>query len=129
MSLVGRGGNFAPIEIDSERDIALVGKFRCLLLDPIVQSPPFVNHDDRGEWAFALGSVENSLHGFVATLVRDGFAIGGEGGHGKRKCGDSDNKEFHGEPLPQMWRILLPKSAWTYKGSSMYSAPAMGFLQ
>jgi hypothetical protein len=39
---IRRGGDFAAIEIDAERDVALLGELRGLLFHPVVQSPPFV---------------------------------------------------------------------------------------
>jgi hypothetical protein len=70
--------HFAAIEIDRQGDISLVGKFAGLFFHPVVQSPVFVNHDERGKWPFANGSVENSVDGFLAGFVGDGFAIGCE---------------------------------------------------
>ena len=81
---VGSGRNFAAIEIDGERDVSLVGEFRSLVFHPIVQTPPFVDDDQRGERAFSCGRVENTLHGFVAAFVGDGLAVGGEGGGGEQ---------------------------------------------
>jgi hypothetical protein len=43
-----------------------------------------MNHDDCGKWAFAGGRVQNTLHGFIAAFVGDGFAVGGE--RSRREC-------------------------------------------
>src|ERR1700733_12963138 len=77
---VGRGGDLAAIEINRKRFIALVGEFGGLVFHPVVQSPPFVDDDQRRKRALAGRSVEHALHGFVAAFVGDGFAVGGEGG-------------------------------------------------
>lgn len=81
---VGRGGHRAAIamKIDGERDIALVCQLRGSLFHPIVEPSEFVNDYHPGEWTFAARWVENALHCFVAALVRDGLAVGGEGGSG-----------------------------------------------
>ena len=91
---VGSGRDLAAIEIDGERDIALISELRRLVLHPVVQSPPFVNDDQRRERAFACGRVKNSLHSFVAAFVGDGLALGGEGGGGEQMMNCEQEQVF-----------------------------------
>jgi len=75
---IGRGCDCAAIPIDGQRQAALVCEAHSLILHPIIQAPPFVNHDQRGVGAcFGRGCVENALDGLVAALVGHGLAVGG----------------------------------------------------
>jgi hypothetical protein len=65
--------DLAAKQINRQGDIALLGKFRRLLLDPMVEPPIFVDHDERGKPAFARECKKNSLYGFVAALIADLF--------------------------------------------------------
>ena len=38
--------HLAAVQIDSKGDVAMGGKIGGLLLHPVIQSPPFVDHDD-----------------------------------------------------------------------------------
>jgi len=85
MGFVGGSGNFSPIEINRQRRVTSVGQLRGLLLDPIIQSPIFVDDQQRRKRAFTLGSVQDPLHGFIAALVGNSLAAGGESGDGHAK--------------------------------------------
>ena len=100
VSHVGSSRDFAAIEIDGERDVSLVSEFRSLIFHPVVQSPPFVDDDQRGERAFSCGRVKNTLHGFVAAFVGDGLAVGSEGGGGEQ------NDEWRAREVFS-WRVPL----------------------
>ena len=93
---VGRRGDFAAIQIDRQRDVALVRQLRGLVLHPIVKPPPFVNDDQRRKWSFAGRRVEDSLHSFVAAFVGDGLAVGGEGQDGKQDNEHQQADSLHG---------------------------------
>src|ERR1019366_7076882 len=86
VSLLGRGSDLAAIEINGKSHVALVGEFRCLLFHPVAQAPPFMDDHDPRKGPFALGSVENSLHGFVPAFVGNLFGGGGKRGDGEEKC-------------------------------------------
>src|SRR5262249_10356228 len=67
-------------------------------LDPIIQAPPFVDDNERREWAFARGRIEHGLHGFVAALVGNGLR-GSEYRQGAEEK-EQDQSNFHGWPPP-----------------------------
>lgn len=77
-------GDFATVEINRERDVALAGEKRCLLFDPVVQSPPFMNDNDCGMDSGRGRKVQQSVDGFVSAGKRD-------------ICGLSDGGNWHGE--------------------------------
>src|SRR6266404_5882817 len=84
MGLFGSSSDFAAIKIEGQRGIALIGEFRGLLFDPIVESPELVDHDDTGERSYAFGSVEDCFYCVVATLVGNVFGGGCQCGLGKQ---------------------------------------------
>ena len=82
MSLVASGRDLATIKVNRQRKVALVGELARLFFDPIVQSPPFMDHDDRGKRPFAFGRVEDGFNRVAITLKGDVFGGGGE----QRNC-------------------------------------------
>ena len=48
MGHIGIGSDLAAVEINGEGDVAFVGEALGLLLDPVVDAPPFLNDDDGG---------------------------------------------------------------------------------
>src|SRR5208282_272645 len=93
-------GDLAAIQIDRQRDVSLAGKLLGLLLHPVVQSPPLVNHDQRRKRPFAGGSVQNSTDGLVTRLVGNGLANGGESRHGKtERQNQRQEKTLHAPTL------------------------------
>lgn len=76
--------HLAAIEVDGESNLALIRKLGCLFLHPVVQSPIFMNQDDRGEWTVSRWGLEKALDGFIVALVGDSFTVGcsGDGGEG-----------------------------------------------
>src|SRR5208283_1870610 len=79
VSLVRSSCYFAAVEVDGECDISLVSQLRGLFLYPVVESPVLVDHDQRGERAFALRRVQQSVHRLGAALVGNGLAVSREG--------------------------------------------------
>ena len=49
-----------------------------------------MDHDERGKRAFARRRVENALNGFIAALVGDGLAVGGEASEAANKNGQRE---------------------------------------
>jgi len=89
-------GDLAAIQIDRQRDVALAGELFGLLLHPVVQSPPLVDHDERWKRPFAGRSVENSVDGVVAGFVGNSLAIDGEGRKRQReRQNQREEKTFH----------------------------------
>ena len=74
----------AAIKINRKRSVSLAGKFGCLFFHPIIETPPFVNHDDGWKGTVAGRCVEDALHSLVAALIRNSFAVGGEGDGSER---------------------------------------------
>jgi len=129
MGFVGGSGNFSPIEINRQRRVTSVGQLRGLLLDPIIQSPIFVDDQQRRKRAFTLGSVQDPLHGFIAALVGNSLAAGGESGDGQCKK-KYQARKFHGEFLVTLRtdpRAVARAIALSFhNASSMYNAPSIG---
>ena len=94
-------GDLAAIETDGQRDISLAGEFRRLLFHPVAEPPPFVNDDDRGKGAVSPGSVENTLHRFIAALIGNRPAVGGERTEDSphHQCTNATRKAFMESPL------------------------------
>src|SRR5579862_2134264 len=78
--LVRSGGDLAPIEVDGQGFITLIGELRSLLLNPVVQSPPFMDDDQGWKRTVAGRGVENGLDSLLAAFVGDRLAVGSEGG-------------------------------------------------
>jgi len=91
---VRRGSDLAAIKVHGERDIALVGEFGGLLFYPVIQSPPFVDHDEGRERALSGRCVQHAGHGIVAGFVGDRFTVGGQGGEGNEEK-QREQKSFH----------------------------------
>ena len=51
MSFRGIRSGLAAVQINGQNQITLFGQLFGLLLDPIVQSPPFVDNNQSGIWA------------------------------------------------------------------------------
>ena len=114
---------FAAIEIDGQRHVALVGQLRGLLFHPVVQSPPFVNDDERGKRAFARGRVENALARFRRRFCRRRLAFGGEGGNAGQQQDSKRCKRIFFMALSSCRligrRIFLREGRRNYNCSSM----------
>jgi hypothetical protein len=95
VSHVGSGGDLAAIEIDRQGHVTLVGQLRGLFFHPVIEAPPFVNHNECGERPFARRRVEHALHGFVAAFVGDSLAVGGECGNCEEDGEDQQSGFFH----------------------------------
>ena len=98
MRLLRCGRDLSTIQIDGQRRITLVRQLRCLLFDPVVEPPPFVDHDNSGERPLACRRVKHRLDGFIATLIGDAFAVCGESGNGKQNRKQQNHCPSHHEP-------------------------------
>src|SRR6185437_4504574 len=87
VGLFRRGGDSSTIQINGQRHVAFIGKFGSLLLDQVIQSPPFVDGHKRRKRAVAGGREKVAVYGFISAAVGNFF--GGCGECGKReKDGD-----------------------------------------
>src|SRR5581483_9917804 len=65
---------FPAIQINRERDVALVSQLRRLFLHPIIQAPPLMNDDESRERPLARWRVQHAGDGFVAALYETDLA-------------------------------------------------------
>lgn len=81
-------GGFAAIEIDGERYVSLAGEIGGLLLDPVIQSPPFMDDDDGGMRAGSGGRIEERVRGLISAGEGDlrGLRGGEERRSGEQKA-------------------------------------------
>jgi hypothetical protein len=73
MCFVTSCGDLSTIKINCQYQISLVRQLARLFFDPVVQSPPLVNDDDRRERAFAFGHVSDGLDRVAVALEADIF--------------------------------------------------------
>ena len=60
-------GHFSAIEIHRQRHVTLGGIAGCLLLDPVVQSPPLMHHNQPRVRPRRLGQIQNPLRHALAA--------------------------------------------------------------
>ena len=116
VSLGGVRGAFPAIEVDGQRHVALVSEPLRLLLHPVVQSPPLVDHNDSRMASGRAGQSEVTGDRFVAALVADGFALWRR--RQKRadqpdKCyrrNQNDESRSHNAPPEGMGPALYPRA-------------------
>lgn len=69
------GGYFAAIKIDGEGNVALGGKIGCLLFDPVVESPPFMDDNQRRVWSGGGWRIKKTLDRLVTAGKGNGRGL------------------------------------------------------
>src|SRR4029077_15451418 len=78
-------GDFSAIEIGRESYVAFFRVALCLILDPVVQPPPFLNDDEAGMFSFRLWLDEISAAFPGKRVERDGGSFCEDSGGEKRE--------------------------------------------
>jgi hypothetical protein len=69
-------GHLPAVEVHGQSHIALRREFFRLLFHPVIQAPPFMDHDDGSVRAGRIGKSEKTADGIIATLEFDRLGFG-----------------------------------------------------
>src|SRR5882762_451681 len=84
--------HFSAIQIHGQCHVPLLGVLLRLLLHPVIQAPPFMNHDDRRVLARAIRQRQIAAHRFVAALVADRLRFWRSSSQRQSECQNSQRQ-------------------------------------